>query len=109
MSMPTVQRASLAVAAIAASLIAVAPGARAVTTAETGAPIEIVEGSERTETEVHTVQIVPQTIEIKTNNVHTVSFEVQTIVNSGTVPAADFQLILPPTVNLRFGTARSTR
>ena len=89
----------MAVAAIAASLIALAPGARAVTTAETGAPIEIVEGTERTETEVHTVQIVPQTIEIKTNDVQTVSFEVQTIVNSGTVPADDFKLILPPTVN----------
>src|SRR4030095_3011486 len=98
MPLPT-SRASLALAAIAVSLAVCTCTARAQTTAGTGAPIQIVPNSEHTEPDIHTVRFVPQTIEVKTNDVTTVSFQTNTIVDAGKLVVGDL-IIDPPVLTL---------
>jgi hypothetical protein len=99
MPLPATHRASLVLAAIAASLTVFTPATRAQTTAGTGAPIQLVPNSEHTEPDVHTVRFVQQTIEVKTNNVTTVSFETNTIVDAGKLVVGDL-IIDPPVLTL---------
>lgn len=98
MSLPA-HRASLALAAIAVSLAVCTSAARAQTTAGTGAPIQIVPNSEHTEPDIHTVRFVPQTIEVKTNDVTTVTFQTNTIVDAGKLVVSDL-IIDPPVLTL---------
>ena len=92
-------RASLAVATIAVSLTALASVSSADTTVETNASLQLVPNSEHTEPDVHSVQFQPQTIEVKTDGVTTVSFETSTIVDVGKIVVGD--LIINTTLTLQ--------
>jgi hypothetical protein len=98
---PTLRPLLLALLTAAIGTIVVGGDARGVdmTTAETSGQIQIIPNSDRTEPDIHTVDIVPQTIQIKDNGVTTVSFQVGKIEDVGTVNTGDL-IIMPPLATL---------